>query len=104
MKTRTRIVHIKCHLPEGSRIIRVVANNNQIKDLLKEDSSLWPILDLRLKEKLGRGGEFTILFGKIIFGLPNEKVFTEQILEVDLSDVSEIPDVSFEVLPSANDY
>lgn len=74
-------------------MIRVMVNQEQLADLLRGDSSLWPILNLRLKEKLKIGDESPIFFGNVILKQLREELFTEQIEEIDLTDVPLIEEV-----------
>ncbi|OGZ04754.1 MAG: hypothetical protein A2648_02845 [Candidatus Lloydbacteria bacterium RIFCSPHIGHO2_01_FULL_41_20] len=80
-------VYVKCHLPSGSRMVRVMVNEKQLADMLKGNSSLWSILNLRVGQRLGIEEELPILFGNVILKSLREGVFSEEILEIDLSDV-----------------
>lgn len=83
-------VYVRCHLPGGSRMVRVKVYEKQLKGLSREDSYLWPILDLRVRKKL-KLGEFPVLFGNIILQSPRAVRFTEQIVEIDLTDIPDVP-------------
>ena len=82
-------VYVRCHLPGDSRMIRVMVNEQQLAEMLKEESSrLWSFLNLRVGKELKLGEDFPILFGNVILKQLREEVFSEEILEIDLTDVS----------------